>query len=70
LTFEEYPPARGAQKFGEQIETGGFARTVWPDQSMDGPTLDAQAYAVNGDKAGKLLCEILGLEDHLLTHSQ
>src|SRR5208283_268117 len=42
---------------------------VRADQSMDGPALDAQADAVDGDKSGKFLGEILGFEDDVATHT-
>jgi hypothetical protein len=37
---------------------------------MNGPTLDAQADAIHGDKPGKLFGEILSLEDHAISHTQ
>jgi hypothetical protein len=36
---------------------------------MDGPALDAQADAVDGDKSGKFLSQILGFEDYIATHT-
>src|SRR5262249_53519746 len=70
VALEQNASARWAQELGQQVEAGGLASAVGPDQSVDGPALDAQAHAVNGDKAGKLLRQILGFEDYLFTHRQ
>ena len=49
-----------------------YTRTGHPTVSLGG----ARAFAHGGsrlfqfDKAGKFLCEILGFEDHLVTHTQ
>ena len=63
-------PRVGLRNLVSKIEAGRLAGAVRPDQGVDGPALDAQAYAVDGDKAGKFLGEILGLEDHLFTHTR
>ena len=70
LAFEQNTSARRAQEFGEQIEARRLAGAVWSYQGVDGPALHAQAYAVDGDKAGKFLGEILSREDHLFTHTR
>ena len=37
---------------------------------MNGPAPDAQVHAIHGDKAGEILGQILGFEDHIVTHTQ
>src|SRR5665647_1762547 len=68
VALEQNASAGRAEEFREQIETGGLAGAIRPDQSVDAPALDAQADAVDGGKAGKLLSEILGFEDRLVIH--
>ena len=37
---------------------------------MNGPAPDAQVHAIDGDKAGKIFGQILGLEDRIVTHTR
>ena len=60
--------ARGLQEFCEQIETGGLAGAVRPDERVNGAALHAQRNSVHGHEAGKLLREIMGFEDKIVTH--
>src|SRR5262249_20710918 len=70
LALEQNTPARRAEKFCQQVEAGRLAGAVWSNEGVNRPALDAQAYAVDGGKAGKLLGEILSREDQLFTHSR
>ena len=64
------PPPRGPQKFRQQIETGGFAGAVGPNERMNAAARDAQVYPVDRDEARKFLCEILGLKNDILAHGR
>ncbi len=37
---------------------------------MNCPALDTQVHAINGDKAGKILGQILCFEDRIVTHTR
>ena len=60
---------RRLQELGQQVEAGGLAGAVRPDQRVDGAALDPQVDAVDGDEAGEFLGQILGFED-VLTHTR
>jgi hypothetical protein len=60
---------RRLQEFGQQIEAGGLAGAVRPNERMNGAALNPQIDAVDGDKTGELLGQILGFED-VLTHTR
>src|SRR5204862_7617894 len=57
--------AGGRQEAGEQVETGGIARAVGPDQGVDGSSLDPEIDALDRDESAELLRETLGLENGL-----
>ena len=55
----------GFEKFGEQVEAGGLACPVGPDQGMDGTTAHGQIDLADRSEALEFLGEILCLEDCL-----
>jgi hypothetical protein len=66
--LERDAAARGIQKFCQKIEAGGLARAIRPDQRVYRPARDTQVDIVDRYKARKLLGELLGFEDDVLTH--
>ena len=61
-------PRVGCEEFGQQIEAGGLAGAVRPDQRMNGAARDPQIDAVDRDESGKFLGQILGFEDDVIIH--
>ena len=59
---------RGAEKFGQKVETSGFAGSIRADQRVDRPALDAQVDVADRHEARELLGEALGLEDDVVGH--
>ena len=57
---------RRLQKFGQQIETGGFAGTVRTDQGVDMATLYLQVDMVDGGEAFEILAEPARLENEFI----
>ncbi len=53
---------------GQQVEDGGLARPVRPDERVDRPARDAQRHPVHRHELVELLHEPAGLEDTLLVH--
>ena len=60
LTVIENLARAHRQELGEQIEHGGFAGAVRPDQRVNRTTLDLQVHAVHGNEAFELTRELLG----------
>jgi len=52
----------GHEKFGEQIEAGGLACAVGPDERMNRTALHAQVHAIDCGKTLELTCEPARLE--------
>ncbi len=59
--------ARRPQKLGEQIETGCLAGAVRSDQRMNCAARDAQTDAAHRNETGKLLRELFGFENEIVT---
>ena len=66
LAVEPDAARGGRQKVGEQVETGRLARTVGPDQRMDGMAPDLQVDVLDGDEALEFLGQPLGFQDYFL----
>src|SRR5215213_3410516 len=67
-TPEDDAPARRLKKFGEQIETGGFASAVWTDKGVNAAASDGEIDIPNGHEAGELLGETIRYQDKIVTH--
>ena len=59
---------RRRQKLGEEVETGGLAGAVGPDQCMDGAAADFQPNVLQGIEAAKFFAEAGGVKDHIRIH--
>ncbi len=53
------------QELGQQVEAGGLAGAVRPDQRVDRALLDLQRHVVDGDEALELLGEAHRLQSHV-----
>src|SRR5712692_10099818 len=60
--------ARGSEEMGEEVEAGGLACPVGPDQGVDGPPADPEAHVLHGQETPELLGQTLGLEDQIGRH--
>jgi hypothetical protein len=58
----------GNQKLGQQVEDGGFARAVGPDQGVDLSSFDAKVHAVDGNKTLELFDEAPGFKNDFVSH--
>jgi len=56
-------PGAGGNELGQQVEAGGLASAVRPDQGMNVATLNAQIDLTHGDKALELPGQAAGLEN-------
>ena len=65
---EDDAPARRRKELGEQIEAGGLAGAVRADERVDAAAPDPQVNPAHGNKAGKLLGQVLCFEDRIFTH--
>jgi hypothetical protein len=68
LALEDDAAAGRAQELGQQVEAGGLAGAVRPNQRMDAAPRDTQVNAADRGKSGKFLGKTLGFEDDLGTH--
>ena len=59
-------PARRLQEFGQQIETGGLAGAVRPDQRVDTAATHLERDVANGKETGEFLGQSAGFEDELI----
>jgi hypothetical protein len=64
---DDAPPAR-PHELRQQVEAGGLAGAVGPDQRMNGAARHPQADVVHGDEAGEFLGQVLGFEDEIAAH--
>ena len=61
-------PRVGDEEVGEQVEAGGLARAVRPDQRVDGPAAHPEVDVLDGDEAAELLGEPPRLQDDVVGH--
>jgi hypothetical protein len=66
LAFKDDAAARRLQEFRKQVEAGGLAGAIGPDQRMNAAAADAQGDAVDGNKARKFLGQVLCREDRIV----
>jgi hypothetical protein len=69
LPIEKNHARTGLDKFGQQIKTSGFARTVRTNQCVDAATLHRQVDPVYGHKAFEFFAEFLRLENAVSRHA-
>ena len=65
LTEEKDPPGFGAEHAGDDIETGGLAGAVGPDQAGDVPARQGESQVVKSLHTFKGFLEAAGLENKL-----
>jgi hypothetical protein len=65
---EDDPTTGGREELGEQVEAGGLAGAVRADKRMNAAAPHAQVNPAHGNKAGKLLGQVLCFEDRIFTH--
>src|SRR5689334_7123893 len=58
------------QKLGQQIEAGGLAGAIRPDQRVDVATANPQVDVADRNKASELLGQPTGFENELTTQSK
>src|SRR5690606_25159166 len=63
LSRQAYLAAGRRQRAGDQVEHGGLARPVRPDQAEDLAFADVEADIVDGDEAAELLARAGNAED-------
>src|SRR5665647_1865598 len=65
VAVENNAAAGGRQEFGQQVEKGGLARAVGPDQRMNMPAPDFKVNVIDGDKPLEFLGQPLRFENEL-----
>ena len=58
-------PPRGCQELGQQVEEGGLAGAIGPDEGMDIAPAHLQVHVVDRDEALEFLGQALGFQDGL-----
>ena len=62
LALKEDLPLRHANKTGDQVHGGGFARTIWAKVAGDLTGPGGEAYTVDGGNAGEALRDVAEFE--------